>query len=587
MKRNKLCLFLLVFCMVCSLTACGGTSNSDSDSGMDYKEDDKEDDKVEVVPEDAICTGSVIYDANGDISEINQFFYDEEGNLISQRIGFENWVEYGEMKFTPEGFLESLFWYDENGNKTNGYEYIYERDENGRIIKREERGFDQTEPAATYIITYSNDGKLEKEQGYDADGQLFREGVFYAAGIYSEIYNYSEGNLEAYSLFEYNEQGDLILARYGGQYEVGERVNTYVNTYDEKGNKLFVTKYNEDSQIIGKEIFAYAEPSDSYTVQDIKEQATEILNRYNQAEGGSEVENRDASIVISSGRVSCIVEYESQVVELETVDMHEEKELPAAYISHLSMGDGTVVFYMIEETVEEMHQEHMDVLEEYRTDIWVSDVEKYTTEDGTIYESFSSRSTARNWGVCELTLIYIQVTEDIMIELAFNKVLDTSLEEFVESSFYITEITEIPKETQSDNVETEGSIIITWDSEVTDLITGHPYDLQVLLQGNSDDGTAITCDADGKRYLDSQGNVVAIVQEIEGQITIEFYNTDVYYTVTIENNGAENGWTDYTTITCNLEGATEFDQWNHYYRGATGVWYFSFGIENGIPVLLN
>lgn len=134
--------------------------------------------------------------------------------------------------------------------------------------------------------------------------------------------------------------------------------------------------------------------------------------------------------------------------------------------------------------------------------------------------------------------------------------------------------------------EVKGSITITWSGDEKDIITGNPYDLQVLLDGYIKDGTYIACDENGENYLDAQGNIVASVKKVEEQITVEFYDLTVDYTVSIENITPANGWEENTVITCNLPEVSDFDQWEHYYRGATGFWYFSFGIDNGIPVLV-
>lgn len=308
--------------------------------------------------------------------------------------------------------------------------------------------------------------------------------------------------------------------------------------------------------------------------------------------------SRDAMITLSNKEITCVIEYNSEVAELKLNEAYEPMT-PTAFINYETLSEGEVFFSRDlgdeeNHSADELYQAHTSFLNEYRTDVWVSDIQKYTTDNGYAYSCFSTRS---NWHGMEYanTFICAQITEDTMLVITKDndtEIYEGSLEEFVESAFYVKEVSsndsllpsETPEESASDSTEAKGSITITWNSDAAGNISGQPYDLTVLLSGSSNDGASITCDVDGESYLDAQGNIVASIKKIAEQITIEFYNTDLNYNIIIENATPDNGWAGETTITCNLPGVTEFNQEDHYYRGATGVWYYSFSIENGVLV---
>lgn len=297
-------------------------------------------------------------------------------------------------------------------------------------------------------------------------------------------------------------------------------------------------------------------------------------------EDESEEQNRDASIVISNDRISCTVEYDSEMITY-GINPNYEYMAPIASASHDTYGVGQVYFGIdlsVDEppTIEDVYQEHSDFLYEYRMDVEVSAMSEYVSDAGYKYAYFTSSSTWYGTGY-ESTYICVQLTDDNMMAIVFDEVIELdSLAEFVETNFYIREAEVL----ESDIQEAEGYIAVEWDGADTD--SGQGYDLCVLLQGATADGASITCDTNGENYYDSYGNLVASIEKVQGRIIIVFYDTDVYYRITVENSFPTNGWSDSTIITCDLPGATGFDQWDYYYRGETGMWYFTFGVENGI-----
>lgn len=112
---------------------------------------------------------------------------------------------------------------------------------------------------------------------------------------------------------------------------------------------------------------------------------------------------------------------------------------------------------------------------------------------------------------------------------------------------------------------------------------GEPYELEVQLEGSTEEGSYITSQLEGQVYFSKDKRPMAKVTEQNGQTYLEFLDLDAFYTITISSATPTNGWAQYTIIDLNIPGVTNFNPEKYYMRGATGMWYYSIRIEDGKP----
>lgn len=291
--------------------------------------------------------------------------------------------------------------------------------------------------------------------------------------------------------------------------------------------------------------------------------------------------NRDAEVSLGNNKTICVVEYDSNEICYEA-NWDYGYLAPVAYLSHNTYGVAQVYFGndLSENepaTIEDVYKEHTGFLYEYRSNVEVSSLIEYVSDSGYKYVYFTTSSTWHETEY-ETTYICVQLTDSNMMALIFDEVLEIdSLADFVNTSFYIREVSD---GAASDVQQEVGYLAVEWYGADTD--TGKEYDLDVLLEGTTVDGSSITADANGENYYDAYGNLVAIKEKSKGLILLKLYDTNVYYVVTVENSFPVNGWTSNCIITYHLPTEEVYNGAEYCYRGATGFWYYTFAIDNGM-----
>lgn len=284
--RKQIAGLLVAIMGISLLTGCGGSKKPSTDNDFHFEVDPdfgsgNTGSKVEVVVEESyVHTGSVSYDYNGIASTWHQYEYDEEGALLVDREYNTYSNGYTEYKYTEDGLLESTMMCDEHGTAYAGNVYTYEKDASGKVLSRTCTLLNETKPINTEVYTYRADGTLEKVTQYAFEGYRMGEDLYDENENHVASYSYSGEEVEGYTYYSYDANGDLIEMRYANLMEPDEIVITYVNAYDDEGNLIFVNGYNWLGNLVSQELNAYADPATDYTKEDIEKQATDIQDKY-------------------------------------------------------------------------------------------------------------------------------------------------------------------------------------------------------------------------------------------------------------------------------------------------------------------
>lgn len=193
------------------------------------------------------------YDENGTL--IYRDTFDEDGNLIS------NYERFAIIDSDEEKGISTN--YDINGNVTSINEYYYDKDsnetlhirydENGDVLYKYGYEYDKNGNATKLTIS---DGNIERsnkyEYKYDKDGN-----------VTTKFQYDSSGELEYKIEYEYDENGNCIKQVYYN--EDGNLDSKY--EYDEHGNTTFYAWYNSDGEIYYKFEYEYSDPMVIYNPQ--------------------------------------------------------------------------------------------------------------------------------------------------------------------------------------------------------------------------------------------------------------------------------------------------------------------------------
>lgn len=184
---------------------------------------------------------STNYDINGNVTSINEYYYDKDGNKIL------------EIPYDKNGDVcyKYVFEYDENGNNIKSiyynksglieHYYIYKYDKYGNMTKSTNYDENGNEKYSTkYNYNYDKDGNVTTKFQYDSSGEL----------VYKIEYEYDE-NGNRIKLVYYDEDGNL-----DSKYE-----------YDEHGNITFCAWYYSDGEISFKCEYEYSDPMVIYNPQ--------------------------------------------------------------------------------------------------------------------------------------------------------------------------------------------------------------------------------------------------------------------------------------------------------------------------------
>lgn len=318
MNKKRILSCLLAGIMICSLTACGGgyyknANNSNNDfsfeaslSTKDEETSNAESDVEGAVDASHVNTGSVYMMPDGTVTGWNQYGYDESGNLVSERRYYAGYDSYTETTYNEAGLVTgvvnygadgngfgTLYSYDEQGNVLSvknsneewtdmNIDYTYDKDENGRVIRQYAKFVNDAEPYQYADYSYDEAGNLEKKSVYyvNADGQLGEEYVYDDNGNVVSEQTFSGGVVDGYHYYEYDANGDLVHERYANLIETQEVVYNYVYSYDDNGNLIFVNTCDKNGTILNKQLSAYAEAAENYSVEELTAQAQETERKF-------------------------------------------------------------------------------------------------------------------------------------------------------------------------------------------------------------------------------------------------------------------------------------------------------------------
>lgn len=189
------------------------------------------------------------YSADGKVSSITEYAYDENGLLT-------------EEKKTVRGsvFSRDVYEYDENGNQTAYISY----DGDGKAQSKWETAYD-ADGNVIASLSYTDgklDGKFEyayDENGremmwkwYDPDGRetVRVETAYDANGRKSTVARYESGEFRLYNEYVYSPEGWLTeIASYD---EDGVRSVIETHTYDENGNQTGEAYYDGDGGVYSR-----------------------------------------------------------------------------------------------------------------------------------------------------------------------------------------------------------------------------------------------------------------------------------------------------------------------------------------------
>ena len=174
--------------------------------------------------------------------------YDSNTNLIKE-------IQYGDI-----GQVEQLmlFEYDENG-------FIISeelRDASGEVLEKKTYEPDDKGRMACEFIHYADESADKIQYDYDAEGRLVSKKQYDDEGmlewhsklayngdkLISEITETADGGLVTENTYEYNEKGFLVVAFINNTEESLWLRKEF--EYDEEGNKLAITTFNQDGQAV-------------------------------------------------------------------------------------------------------------------------------------------------------------------------------------------------------------------------------------------------------------------------------------------------------------------------------------------------
>lgn len=192
-------------------------------------------------------------------SELNELFVqftmkDESAPPDPNRDYFPNGQLMTEREYGQDGRLEREVWYEMDGSEDTYY--LFDYDENGRTTAK--RMYDSDGTRGPYFLyDYDTNGNLIRENNYRSDDSLadYTEFQYDANGNKIRADWYVGGTLGSYTTYEYGAGGDLAKELYctaEGRIEI-----EYL--YDENGNLIQKTQYEEDGSVFSKYAYEYHE----------------------------------------------------------------------------------------------------------------------------------------------------------------------------------------------------------------------------------------------------------------------------------------------------------------------------------------
>ena len=256
-------------------------------------------------PDGTILSNTHYYE-NGDIGQIVEYIYDENGNRKFTNLYNRN----------RELIDQYTYDYDENGNlilytNSSGTKYEYEYDDKGNLLSESYYGLSEKLQTKT-VYQYDDNNKQILYSEYDSPNNTYREYAYrynedsnlilqckYHRGdvlqywtetTYNKddkrtlVHQYStSGNLSFKNVYEYDEYGNLTHIKKIDRLGSTESTNTWEYQYDQNGNMTLKIEYDKNGNIYEKTEWQYYE-NNSIKTETVHEVAYKSISvsEYNQ-----------------------------------------------------------------------------------------------------------------------------------------------------------------------------------------------------------------------------------------------------------------------------------------------------------------
>lgn len=307
--RNKWISRILIL-LICLLLCGCGMKQTESAVAEDVQTEEEQKEPIEAEPDDKtedagnekekepeppkyICVGMIRFDEANDIQEIylheyNKFGRREKTSSLSHR-GYvyeqyydknENIVEQHSYDKDGELSYKYLTEYDEYGNcirnteEVSGSFYYTYDNMYGRFGKLEECIItDETGEKPTEKIVYEYDalGNKKSQKTYDLESDTITAWEEYdRKGNRLKLIYYEDGQVQRQYTYEYDEH-DNVKTREMFKTGTGTKTHIYENEYDENGNLLKVSEYDDSNTLVETKQYVYLEAKRFKNLESYKE----------------------------------------------------------------------------------------------------------------------------------------------------------------------------------------------------------------------------------------------------------------------------------------------------------------------------
>lgn len=164
---------------------------------------------------------------------------------------------------------ETRYYYDDNGELEYIYEYKY--NEFGQSTTTSEYLPDKTLKDRS-MVEYNEQGKQTKLTRYDGNGNVitYRETEYDENGNVLRYTTYDANNeIVSGTFYEYDENGNITLEQNFGKYTVTSTVYTTIKrTYDDRGNLIQDTRYDNAGKEVSRSTYEYDEKNNKISYAD-------------------------------------------------------------------------------------------------------------------------------------------------------------------------------------------------------------------------------------------------------------------------------------------------------------------------------
>jgi len=245
------------------------------------------------------------YYENGDIGQIVEYIYDENGNRKFTNLYNSNreLIDQTEYHYSENSILilysstntKREYEYDDKGNLLSESYYgqcgsletktVYQYDENNKQILYSEYN-SPNNTYREYAYRYNEDGNLILQCKYHQGDvlQYWTETTYNKDGKRTLVIQYSSnGNLSFKNVYEYDEYGNLTHIKKIDRLGSTESTNTWEYEYDQNGNMTLKIQYDKNGNIDEKTEWQYYDNNSIKTETTHKvDMKTITVSEYNQ-----------------------------------------------------------------------------------------------------------------------------------------------------------------------------------------------------------------------------------------------------------------------------------------------------------------